>query len=389
MCFCYRPNRCIRHATRLPSLPAVLPVPRWPWRGPAVRRQGRGLHTLSPPPCAGPRGASRRTEHPSEPRDERGRAMARAAAGRHAGRLRGEGGERRGARGRFSLGPGAPGDTASLCRRRTDAAWGRGPRLRAGLHLSAAALGERPGPPATPASASSPSVPCLLPPPGGRPAARAGRAGGRARLKGVAGGEVWRRLSGAWAPRQHHGGAGRVAGPRPAAPAGARARRPGRRLAHLQGRLRAAGGDRSVERGRGGAEVGRKAGMSRPAPGLPALALPQAGLAHCGGRTRHCSGGCCKLYPPGSGRPRGAAAPARTRRAPPGAARRRCRCPAVHRHSSLDLRVCAGTPATPQMRSVCFVCLRCVCPWMRTCACIHSDYSAFFRRFHGGGRSHP
>ncbi|OWK54234.1 STE20/SPS1-related proline-alanine-rich protein kinase [Lonchura striata] len=89
--FCYRPNRClsIRHATWLPSLPPslppVLPVPRWPRRGPAVRRQGRGLHTPSPPPCAGPRGASRRTEHPSEPRDERGRAMARAAASRHAG----------------------------------------------------------------------------------------------------------------------------------------------------------------------------------------------------------------------------------------------------------------------------------------------------------------
>ncbi|XP_030914083.1 STE20/SPS1-related proline-alanine-rich protein kinase [Geospiza fortis] len=52
---------------------------------------------------------------------------------------------------------------------------------------------------------------------------------------------------------------------------------------------------------------------------------------------------------------------------------------------SLDLPVCAGTPAAPQMRSVCFVCLRCVCPWMRTCACIRLDYSAFFRCFRGGG----
>lgn len=51
---------------------------------------------------------------------------------------------------------------------------------------------------------------------------------------------------------------------------------------------------------------------------------------------------------------------------------------ALHRHSSLALLVCAGTPATPQMRSVCFVSLRCVCPWMRTCACIRLDYSAFF-----------
>lgn len=130
--------------------------------------------------------------------------------------------------------------------------------------------------------------------------------------------------------------------------------------------------------GAAGRRWGRQAGMPRPAPGLPALAFPQAGLAHCGGRTRHCSGGCCKLYPPGSGRPRGAAAPSRTRRAPPGAARWRCRCPAVHRHSSRDLLLCAGTPATPQMRSECFVCLRCVCPWMRTCACIRLDYSAFF-----------
>lgn len=194
--------------------------------------------------------------------------MARAAASRPAGRLRGagEGGEHRGVRGRsrgappperprFSLGRGRSrqGQRLALPAPHRHRPGPPGPGTALGLRLSAAARGERPGPAATPASASSPSVPCLLPPPGGRPAARTGRAGGRAWLKGVAGGEVWRRSPGAWALREHHGGAGRVAGPRPAAPAVARARRPGRRLAHLQGRLRAAGGDRSVERGRGGA----------------------------------------------------------------------------------------------------------------------------------------
>lgn len=57
--------------------------------------------------------------------------------------------------------------------------------------------------------------------------------------------------------------------------------------------------------GAAGRRWGGKAGMPRPAPGLPALALPQAELVHCGGRTRHCSGGCYKLYPPRAGGPAG------------------------------------------------------------------------------------
>lgn len=45
--------------------------------------------------------------------------------------------------------------------------------------LPSAARGERLGPAAAPASASSPSVPCLLPPPGGREGARPKGAAGR------------------------------------------------------------------------------------------------------------------------------------------------------------------------------------------------------------------
>ncbi|XP_019326445.1 PREDICTED: STE20/SPS1-related proline-alanine-rich protein kinase [Aptenodytes forsteri] len=76
------------------------------------------------------------------------------------------------------------------------------------------------------------------------------------------------------------------------------------------------------------------ASRGAPPPENPRFSLSR-GLAHCGGCAWHCSGaaaGCCKLYPPGSGRaarPRGAAAPSRTRRAPPGAARRRVPVPVL------------------------------------------------------------
>lgn len=141
------------------------------------------------------------------------------------------------------------------------------------------------------------------------------------------------------------------------------------------------------------------------------------GLAHCGGCAWHCSGaaaGCCKLYPPGSGRaarPRGAAAPSRTRRAPPGEARRRVPVPVpvpVPRGASSAAAPAAVAAAEAAARALtCWfalgprqlckcalcalcVCLRvCVCLWMHTCACIRLDYSAFFRWLQGGGKSHP
>lgn len=140
----------------------------------------------------------------------------------------------------------SPSGGDASCRRHAAA---RGRRARPPLSLSpqrrgASGRGRRrrpplPPPPRCPASSLRRAAGCA-----------AGRAGGRegVRPKGVAGRQVSRRSSGAWALRQHHGGAGRVAGPRPAAPAGASACRSGRRLAHLQGRLRAAGGYRSVER---------------------------------------------------------------------------------------------------------------------------------------------
>lgn len=79
------------------------------------------------------------------------------------------------------------GDHRALPAPRTDT--GRGPPgPTAALPLPSAARGERPGPAAAPASASSPSVPCLLPPPGGRLRGEGGREG--ARPKGVAGREV-------------------------------------------------------------------------------------------------------------------------------------------------------------------------------------------------------
>lgn len=128
-----------------------------------------------------------------------------------------------------------------------------------------------------------------------------------------------------------------------------------------------------MERGRGGAEVGRE-GRDAAAGSGPTGARSPAGRARSLRRTHPAlQRRLLQTLSAPSGRPRGAVAPAGTRRAPPGAARWRCRCPAVHRHSSLDLLLCARTPATPQMRSVCFV-----CPGMRTCACIRLDYSAFF-----------
>lgn len=185
--------------------------PARPWRGPAVRRPGPGLHRsarrpgqdLSVLPDAQSIGASRgmsgegrRAELPPAGRQVGYEALGRAASigvrgAAPAGRL-GQSARASPSGGVASRGP------AWLCRHRHRHRPGPpGPGAAIGLRPSAAARGERPGPAATPASASSPSEPRLLPPPGGRPAARAGRAAGTARLKGVAGGEVWRRSSGA------------------------------------------------------------------------------------------------------------------------------------------------------------------------------------------------
>lgn len=174
-CSCYRPNRCfsIRTATQLPSLPPSGAAR--PWRGPALRRQGRGLYTLCPLPWAGPRGASRGTEHPGEPRVERGRAMARAA-GRQVGYEVPGKAESPGVRGAAPAGRtcesaracrwggGASGGTASL---RTDTAWGPGSALGSvsPQRRWASGRGRRRRPP--------------LPPPPRCPASSLRRAGGR------------------------------------------------------------------------------------------------------------------------------------------------------------------------------------------------------------------
>ncbi|XP_029815772.1 STE20/SPS1-related proline-alanine-rich protein kinase [Manacus vitellinus] len=141
------------------------PAPRSVLADPAVRRQGRGLHTLSPQPYTGLRSASSRGEHPREPRDERGRTMGRMPPA--GGQVRSRGGKRDpggpGRSGGASAGaapllPGRearPGAGPRPVRHRTSTA---GPRHRLGLRLPAAGAGRAAGPAAAPAS-SSPRCP--------------------------------------------------------------------------------------------------------------------------------------------------------------------------------------------------------------------------------------
>lgn len=160
------------------SIPVGLGLPPRPRSVPAFSGRpgalpaGRGLHALNRVPAALP--AARR-------REPRGCARRRTAA---------------------SEPPGRPASGESSCcsprngdaRERSPAPSARrGPPAAARPLLGGAGRAERPGPAAAPASASSPSVPCLLPPPGGRLRGAGGREGAAERccwkgsLKKVAG----------------------------------------------------------------------------------------------------------------------------------------------------------------------------------------------------------
>lgn len=164
---CWRswPNRCFPASlprTGLPPRACRVPAPP---EQPRALPAGRGLHALNRAPAALP--------------------AARLADARGGGRQRA----------REPPGQRTPGESSGRSPRAGDArerspapSARRGPAAAARPPLGGAGRAERPGPAAAPASASSPSVPCLLPPPGGRLRGAGGREG--ARPKGVAGREV-------------------------------------------------------------------------------------------------------------------------------------------------------------------------------------------------------